>query len=93
MGTTRHQIPHVVQHALRPTIPIGSVPTTRTRLPSMVPFAAKDLRLGQVLHARDALGGVGHVFSRSGHGATLLGFAFPPENLAQTPRRVIVKTR
>jgi hypothetical protein len=89
----RDQVPQVVQHPLRSAMPIGTVFALRTRLPSEIPTAFDDLRLGQVLHTSDALGGIGQVFSRSWHGTTLLGNALQAQKLPEIRRRVIIKTQ
>gem|GEM_PF-5419685 len=89
----RDQVPQVVQHPLRSAVPIGTVSALRARLPSKIPAAFDDLRLGQVLHASDALGGVGQVLSWSRHGMTLLGNALQAQKLPEIRRRVIIKTQ
>jgi hypothetical protein len=89
----RDQVPQVVQHPLRSAVPIGTVSALRARLPSKIPAAFDDLRLGQVLHAGDALGGIGQVFSWSRHGMTLLGNARKAQKLPEIRRRVIIKTQ
>jgi hypothetical protein len=89
----RDQVPQVVQHPLRSAMPIGTVFALWTWLPSEIPTAFDDLRLGQVLHTSDALGGIGQVFSRSWHGMTLLGNALQALKLPAIRRRVIIKTQ
>jgi hypothetical protein len=71
-------------------MPIGTVFTLWTGLPSEIPTALDDLRLGQVLHTTDALGGIGQVFSRSRLGMTLLGNALQAQILPDIRRRVII---
>jgi hypothetical protein len=89
----RDQVPQVVQHPLRPAMPIGTVSALWTRLPSEVPTAFDNLRLGQFLDTSDAFGGIGQVFSRSRHGIPLLGNALQARNLPEIRRRVIIKTQ
>jgi hypothetical protein len=89
----RDQVSHVVQHPLRATVPIGTVSALGTWLPSEIPTAFDDLRLGQVLHSRDALGGIGQVLSWPRHGMTLLGNALQAQKLPEIRRRVIIKTQ
>jgi hypothetical protein len=81
--TTGSQIPQIMQHPSCPTIPIGTVPTGRAQLSSEVSAALDDLRLGQILDAGDAFGGIGQVFAWSRHGKALLGSRFQAGNLAQ----------
>lgn len=75
--TARDEIPHVVQHTLPSAIPIGAVPAVRTGPPGKVAAAGDDLRLRQVLHPRDALGGIRQILSGSRHGNALRDMAFP----------------
>jgi hypothetical protein len=91
--TAGSQIPQIMQHPSCPTIPIGTVPTGRARLPSEVSAALDDLRFGQILDASDAFGGIGQILTWSRHGKALRGSRFQAGNLAQLPLRVIIKTR
>jgi hypothetical protein len=81
----RYQVPQIVQHPRRAAVSIGTVFALRTQLPSEIPTAPDDLRLGQVLHTNDALGGIGHVFAWSRHDKALRGSRFQAGNLAQIP--------
>jgi hypothetical protein len=74
-------------------MPIGAVFALQTWLPSKIPTAFDDLRLGQFLHASDTLGGIRQVFSRSWHGMTLLGNALQAQKLPKIRHRVIIKTQ
>ena len=91
--TARDQVPHVMQHALCATMPIGAMLASRTRLPTEIAAPFDDLRLGQVLSVRDAFGGVGQILSRSWHGIALLGNAWKARKLPEMCRRVIIKTQ
>jgi hypothetical protein len=91
--TAGSQISHIMQHASRPTIPVGTVPTPRAGLSSEVSAALDDLRFGQVLDAGDAFGGIGQILPRSRHGKALLGSRFQARNLAGIPSFVITRTR
>jgi len=75
-GTTRDQIAQVVQGPLAIAVSIGATPTARTRTVGTVPNALNDLRLRQILDARDALGGIGQIRSWPRHGGTLRGNTF-----------------
>jgi hypothetical protein len=79
----RGQVPQIVQHPLRAAMPIGTVFALRAQLPSEIPTAFDDLRLGQVLDTGDAFSGIGHVFTWSRHGKALRGSCFQADNLAQ----------
>jgi hypothetical protein len=89
----RHQVPHVMQHTLHAAMPIGAVFASRTWLPSEIPTTVDDLRLGQVLSACDAFGGIGQVFSRSWHGKALLGNPWQARKLPKMRHRVIINTQ
>jgi hypothetical protein len=65
----------------------------RTWLPSEIATAFDDLRFGQILWASDAFRGIRQVFSRSWHGTALLGNAWKAHKLAESCRRVIIKTQ
>ncbi len=85
VGAARDQVPQIVQYPLRATMPIGTVFASRAQLPSEIPTTFDDLRLGQILDASDAFGGIGHVFAWSRHGKALRGSCFQAGNLAQMP--------
>jgi len=91
--TTGAQIPQIMQHPPCPAIPIRTVPTGRARLSSEVSAALDDLRFGQILDASDAFGGIRQILTWSRHGKALRGSRFQAGNLAETPLRVIIKTR
>jgi len=80
----RGQVPQIVQHPPRAAVPIRAVFALRTQLPPEIPTAFDDLWLGQVLHASDALRGIGHVFAWSRHDNALRGSCFLAGNLAET---------
>jgi hypothetical protein len=65
-------IAEVVEGPLEDPVTVGTVATTRAGPPPEVAAALAESGLGKVLDAGNALGGVGQVFSGSGHGAGLL---------------------
>ena len=71
-GPPGDEIAEVVEGALEDPVAVGAVAATRAGPPPEVAAAFAELGLGQVLDAGDALGGVGQIFSGSGHGAALL---------------------
>ena len=51
-------------------VAIGAMATMWTGPPAIIAVLAADLGIGQILDARDPLGGVGSVFSGSWHGVS-----------------------
>jgi hypothetical protein len=82
-----------MQDTLRAAMPIGTVFAVWTWLPSETPATFDDLRLGQILSARDAFRGIRQVLSWSWHGAALLGSALQARKLPKNNNRVIIKTQ
>ena len=71
-GATGDEVTKVVEGALEDPVPVGAVATPGAGPSPEVSAAVAGFRLGQILDAGDALGGVGQVFSGSWHGAILL---------------------
>jgi len=71
-GPPRDGIAEVVEGTSEDPVTVGAVAATRAGPPPEVAAALAELRLGQVLDASDALGGVGQVFSGSWQGVVLL---------------------
>src|SRR4029453_9202086 len=61
-----------MQRPMRLLVPIGRVPTARTRLPSGVTTVGDDLRLGQVSGRRNPFARVGAVLTWTEHRVSLL---------------------
>jgi hypothetical protein len=89
----RDQISHVMQYPFRAAMPVGTMSAVGTGLPSGIAATLDDLRLGQILGARDALCGIGQILSRSWHGTALLGNALHAQKLPESSRHVITKTQ
>src|SRR5215831_6192068 len=64
---------------MRRLVPIGRVPTARTRVPYVVATVGDDLRLGQVSGHRDPCARVGSVRTGTEHRVALLAQWFGPE--------------
>jgi hypothetical protein len=66
------EVAEVVECALEDPIAVSTMATTRAGTPAEVAAPMTDLRLGQILDAGDAFGGVGQIFSGSWQGLVLL---------------------
>src|SRR5215831_13947697 len=64
---------------MRRLVPIGRVPTARTRVPYVVATVGDDLRLGQVSGHHDPCARVGSVRTGTEHRVALLAQWFGPE--------------
>src|SRR5262250_3207485 len=64
---------------MRLLVPIGRVPTARTRVPYVVATVGDDLRLGQVSGHRDPFARVGSVLTWTEHRVALLAQWLGPE--------------
>src|SRR4029434_1048662 len=64
---------------MRLLVPIGRVPTARTRLPDVIATVGDDLRLGQVSGRRDPFARVGSVRTWTEHRVALLAQWLGPE--------------
>src|SRR5262245_18200322 len=88
--TPHVEIPQVVQRPMRLLVPIGRVPTARTRLPEVVATVGDNLRLGQVSGRRDRFARVVSVLTWTAHRVALLAQRLGPElydkRLLQAPR-------
>src|SRR5262249_62348353 len=69
----------IVQRPMRRLVPIGRVPTARTRVPYFVATVRDDLRLGHVSGHRDPFARVGSVRTWTEHRVALLAQWFGPE--------------
>src|SRR6516165_7759612 len=69
----------IVQRPMRLLVPIGRVPTARTRVPYVVATVGDDLRLGHVSGHRDPCARVGSVLTWTEHRVALLAQWFGPE--------------
>src|SRR5215471_1128165 len=69
----------IVQRPMRRLVPIGRVPTARTRVPYVVATVGDDLRLGQVSGHRDPFARVGSVLTWTEHRVALLAQWLGPE--------------
>jgi len=67
-GPSGEGIAEVVEGATELAVAIGAMAATWAGPSAVIAVLAADLGLGQILDARDALGGVGSVFSGSWHG-------------------------
>src|SRR5918992_2142048 len=70
--TPQVEIAQVVQRPMRLLVPIGRVPTARTRLPDVVATVGVDLGRRQVGGGRDTFPRVGAVFTWTEHRVALL---------------------
>src|SRR5262245_23933564 len=77
--TPHIEIPQIMQRPMRLLVPIGLVPTARTRVPYVVATVGDDLRLGQVSGHRDPFARVGSVLTWTEHRVALLAQWFGPE--------------
>jgi hypothetical protein len=59
-----------VEGATELVVAIGAMPAMWAGPPAIIAVLAADLGIGQILDARDALGGVGSVFSGAWHGVS-----------------------
>src|SRR5262245_24232515 len=91
--TPRDQIADIVQHAEPRSITIAGVATLRAGPMFEVATSKGDFRLGQLFRPGNPLGGVRPVLSGTGHGAVLLGQAFPAKKLPKTGADVIAYSR
>jgi hypothetical protein len=89
-----------MQRPMRLLVPIGRVPTARTRLPSGVTTVGDDLRLGQVSGRRDPFARVGAVLTWTEHHVALLAQWLGPElydqrllGATRSPRYSLLKRR
>src|SRR6516225_5422489 len=80
----------IVQRPMRLLVPIGRVPTARTRLPAGVATVGDDLGLGQVCGGGDPGAGVGAVLPWTEHRVALLAPRFGPALYA---KRLLGATR
>src|SRR5262245_55005589 len=64
---------------MRLLVPIGRVPTARTRVPYVVATVGNDLRLGQVSGHRDPFARIGSVLTWTEHRVALLAQWLGPE--------------
>jgi hypothetical protein len=71
-GASGDEVAEIVEGAMEDPVAVGTMATAGTGPSSEVAAAFADLGFWQVLNAGDALGGVGQVFSGTGHGAALL---------------------
>jgi hypothetical protein len=72
-----------VEGATERAVTVGPMSATWAGPSAVIPVLAADLGLGQILDARDALGGVGSVFSGSWHGVSP-GRSLPGDTQATT---------
>src|SRR5215510_5626737 len=77
--TPHVEIAQVVQRPMRLLVPIGRVPTARTRVPYVIATVGDDLRLGQVSGHRDSFARVGSVLTWTEHRVALLAQWLGPE--------------
>src|SRR4029453_9145114 len=77
--TPHVEIAHIVERPMSLLVPIGRVPTARTRVPDGVATVRDDLRLGQVSGRRDPFARVGSVRTWTAHRVALLAQWFGPE--------------
>jgi hypothetical protein len=83
-------VAEVVEAAAGGPIAVGAVAAPRAGPPAVVAAAVADVGLGQVRDASDAFGGVGPVFTRSGHGEAPEGWSYQeirPEVAGRSPIR------
>jgi hypothetical protein len=64
------RVAEVVENAARQTIAIGTMAATRAETPAVVAAPEADVGLGQVVNARDPLGGIGSIFAGPWHDET-----------------------
>src|SRR5262245_10635959 len=88
-GPAGNQVAQVMQHAGAGPIAEARLATARARQMRIVAAAPNDLRLGQILRAGDALGGVGYALAWTGHDKALHGDATSPWNLRHCLVRVM----
>jgi hypothetical protein len=93
MGAARDEVSQVVQCPLTSPMPIGTVLALRAGTSAEIAAALDDFRFGQIFQPRDAFGGVGQIFSGSGHGVVLLENAFQAGKLPKNRSCVIIKTQ
>src|SRR5687767_677119 len=88
--TPQVKIAQVVQRSMRLLVPIGRVPTARTRLPDVVATVGDDLGRRQVGGRCDPFARVGSVFTWTEHRVALLAQRLGPERYA---KRLLGATR
>ena len=84
------EIPQIMERPMRLLVPIGRVPTTRTRVPYVVATVGDALGLGQVCGCGDPGAGVGAVLTWTEHRVALLAPRFGP---ALYDKRLLGATR
>src|SRR5919201_1893819 len=77
--TPHVEIAHIVERPMRLLVPIGRVPTARTRLPDIVATVGDDLGRRQVGGRRDPFARVGSVLTWTEHRMALLAQWLRPE--------------
>src|SRR5215475_8072757 len=83
--TPHIEIPQIMQRPMSLLVPIGLVPTARTRVPYVVATVGDDLRLGQVSGHRDPFARVGSGLTWTEHRGALLAQWLGPELYDQRP--------
>src|SRR5215475_12394478 len=97
--TPHIEIPQIMQRPMRLLVPIGLVPTARTRVPYVVATVGDDLRLGQVSGHRDPFARVGSGLTWTEHRGALLAQWLGPElydqrlwGATRSPRYSLIKS-
>ncbi len=70
-GTSRHNIPNVVEEPFVATEPISAFATTNALRLFKIAATLNDFRLRQIFYASDALCGIGKIFAGSRHDVLL----------------------
>jgi hypothetical protein len=90
-GPPGDEVTEVVEGSLEDPVAVGAVVATRAGSTAIVAAAVAELGLGQILDAGDAFGGVGQIFSGTGHGAALLWVVSLQENTRIGPVRFVTE--
>src|SRR5713226_5931122 len=89
--TPQGKISQVVQRPLGLLVPIGRVPTTRTRVPLVIAAGGNNLWLGQVGNRKNPFAGIGAIRTGTKHGFVLLVLILGPKLYTTYPSEAIPK--